>query len=351
MGDSTSKKTHIESLASSLGLTDAEFALRKSYLELSEQDAQVLREIAEPLRCIHPGIMDAFYAHLQEFPETRAFLQDPQQVQHLRQKQEHYFSELLNGNYDRGYLHNRLKVGVAHQKIGLTCDWYIGAYAKFLTTLLPELLAIAEGNSEKLLNQIMALIKVVFLDINLVLDTYAYVDKLSIQNLKEYAENLVCSIPLGLIVVAQDLTIISANQYMDEKFGIKHVTMKGKPLTQYFAASGLHDRALEVLTSKNPQYGVELAINSNKQLFSHCEISLTPITVANPQDNDASQPALLIVLEDTSERDALVKTTHAYDNRVRAIVENVAEGIITIDESGLIESFNGSRRPVWLSGE
>jgi diguanylate cyclase (GGDEF)-like protein/PAS domain S-box-containing protein len=340
VGESTPDKANIETLAKSLGLTDNEFVLRKSYLELTEQDAQLLREIAEPLRRIHPKIMDAFYAHLQAFPKTRAFIQDPQQVQQLRQKQEHYFNELLNGNYDRDYLHKRLKVGIAHQKIGLTTDWYIGAYAKFLGTLLPELATHAEGNSEKLLNLVMALIKVVFLDINLVLDTYAYVDKLSIQSLKEYAENLVCNIPLGLIVVAQDLTILSANQYMDEKFGINHMTMKGTPLTQYFPGSGLHDRAIEVLSSKNPQYGVELAFNSNKQLFSHCEISLTPITVATPQDNASTQPALLIVLEDTSERDALIETTHSYDNRVRAIVENVAEGIITIDEYGLIESFN-----------
>lgn len=339
MGDST-PKADFDAIARSLGLSDAEFAQRKAYLELSEQDAQLLREFAAPLRAIHPKIMDAFYAHLQAFPQTREYFQEPQQVQQLRQKQEHYFNELLDGKYDQDYLHNRLKVGIAHQRIGLSTDWYIGAYAKFLTSLLPELAALAADKIDNMLNIITALIKVVFLDINLVLDTYAYADKLSIQTLKDYSESLVCNIPLGLIVVARDLTIVSANQYMDEKFGIRHLSMKGKLLTQYFPGSGLHDRAMEVLTTHNPQFGVQLAIDNGKPAFSHCEISLTPISLAGYLTDDATQPALLIVLEDTTERDALIETTRSYDNRVRAILDNVAEGIITIDERGLIESFN-----------
>lgn len=339
MGETT-PKAEIDAIAGSLGLTAAELTLRKAYLELSEQDVQLLREIAVPLRDIHPRIMDAFYSHLQAFPQTRRYLQDPQLIQHLRQKQKHYFSDLLSGQYDEAYLQNRLRVGIVHQKIGLTSDWYIGAYAKFLTALLPELVALAGNQPDKMLKIISALIKVVFLDINLVLDTYAYADKHSIQLLKDYSESLVCSIPLGLLVVAQDLSIVSANQYMDEKFGIRHASMKGEPLTRYFPGSGLHDRAIEVLTTKNPQFGVQLALDSGKDSFSHCEISLTPITLAGYQPGDTTRPALLIVLEDTTERDALIATTRSYDNRVRAILDNVAEGIITIDEDGMIESFN-----------
>ena len=339
MADSTPKAS-IDALATSLGLTDAEFTQRKAYLELDEQDAQRLRDIAGPLRGLHPKIMDAFYAHLQSFPPTREFIQDPQQLHQLRVKQESYFNELLNGEYDRDYLHSRLNVGVAHQRIGLTSDWYIGAYAKFLTSLLPELMRLAEDRNEKLLGMITALVKVVFLDINLVLDTYSYVDKRSIQTLKEYSENLVCNIPLGLIVLDQHLTILSSNHYMDEKFGIKHSRMQGKLLTDYFPGSGLHDRAIEVLATKNPQFGVTITINNGKQTLSHCEISLTPMRLDSDQTDAVLQPALLIVLEDTSERDALMEKTRSYDNRVRAIVDNVAEGIITIDISGMIESFN-----------
>ena len=339
MADST-PKAFIDALATSLGLSDTEFSQRKAYLELDAQAAQRLREIAGPLRDLHPKIMDAFYTHLQSFHQTRKFIQDPQQLQRLRQKQEDYFNELLNGEYDQDYLQSRLNVGIAHQRIGLTSDWYIGAYAKFLTSLLPELVTLAEGHNEKLLSMITALIKVVFLDINLVLDTYSYVDKRSIQTLKEYSENLVCNIPLGLIVVDKNLTILSSNHYMDEKFAIKHVHMQGKLLTEYFPGSGLHDRAFEVLTSKNPQFGVAISINNGKQSLSHCEISLTPMRSSSDQPDAVLQPALLIVLEDTSERDALIEKTRSYDNRVRAIVDTVAEGIITIDESGLIESFN-----------
>ena len=339
MGETTSQ-AQIDAIVMSLGLTDAEFSQRKRFLDLSEQDVQLLRDFAEPLRNVHHKIMDAFYDHLQAFPQTQDFMRDPKLVQRLRQKQESYFNELLAGQYDKPYLYSRLRLGIVHQQIGLSVDWYIGAYSKFLTSLITELAPLAGDDVEKLLDIVIAVIKVVFLDILLVLDTYTHADKRTIKMLKDYSENLVCNIPQGLIVVAQDLTIVSANQYMDEKFGISHLTMPGTTLIRYFPGSGLHDRAIEVLTTGRPQYGVRLALENGEAEFSHCDISLTPITLNGCEAEGMFQPALLIMLEDTSERDALIETTRDYDNWVRAILENVAEGIITFDQDGLIESFN-----------
>jgi diguanylate cyclase (GGDEF)-like protein/PAS domain S-box-containing protein len=330
----------IDTLLKSLGLTAEVFAQRQAFLELSEQDAELLRHFSEPLRNIHPRLMDAFYSHLQQFPHTRQFLQDPQVVEALRQKQQRYFDELLSGNYCQTYLHSRLQVGIAHQHIGIAPEWYIGAYAKFLSCLLPELQTLFGDKPEQCLQAFSALLKVVFLDINLVLDAYSFADKVAIQFLKEYAENLICNIPLGLIVVSHDLSVLSANRYIDLNFGIQHSRMKGTPLTDYFPGSGLHDRALQVLTTKQPQFGVHLTANGGKGVLQHVEISLNPINMVNDQSSETSQPALLIVMEDMSERDALIEQTLAYDNRVRAILDNVAEGIITIDQQGLIESFN-----------
>jgi diguanylate cyclase (GGDEF)-like protein/PAS domain S-box-containing protein len=333
-------KLSVESIARALGLGEKEFTHRKDYLGLSAMDVQLLRELAEPLRDLHPKLMDVFYAHLQQFPETRNYFQDPQLVEQLRQKQADYFHTLLDGEYDQAYLHDRLKVGFLHQQAGLSTDWYIGAYAKFLTTLLPELATLADGDTAKLASILSALIKIVFLDINLVLDTYAYADKLSIQALKDYAENLICNTPLGLIVVSKDMNILSANQYMHTRFGIPHRNMQGKPLTQFFPCSGLNDRAIEVLSTGRPQYGVHLTLNSATQGNCHCEISLTPFKQSSPDSGIDPQPALLIVMEDTTERDSMIEMTQSYDNRVRAILNNIAEGIITIDEHGSIESFN-----------
>ena len=196
---------HVDSLIRLLGLSTEEFAQRRAYLELEEADAALLNAFAATLQSVHPRIMDAFYGHLQQFPATRAFLENPDTVAHLRQAQAKYFADLLHGPYDHDYLLDRLQVGIAHQRIGLESRWYIGAYAKFLVSLLPELKAFVGADTDKLISLISALLKVVFLDINLVLDTYAAADKQSIQALKDHAENLVCNVPLGLIVLALSL--------------------------------------------------------------------------------------------------------------------------------------------------
>lgn len=323
-----------------MGLGEDEFKQRKDYLELQDSDIELLRKFAEPLREIHPVVMDEFYNRVQAFPATRDYLHESSLVQRLRKKQADYFSDLLNGNFDRTYLENRLKLGLTHQQVGLPTNLYIGGYAKFLITLIPKLTALVSNDLDTLINIVLALMKVIFLDVNLVLDTYACVDKLEIQALKDYSEKLVCNIPLGLIVVSRDLHIISSNQYIDDQFGISHIIMKDTLLTRYFPGSGLHDRANEVLSTGKSQVGVQLEIQNSKHSLIHCEVSLTPLNMELANADNATQPALLITLEDLTERDILINNTRAYDNRVRAILDNVAESIITIDQNGIIESFN-----------
>lgn len=332
---------HLHDLIRLMRLDDAELEQRKAYLGLDAADTALLRRFAETLQSVHPRIMDAFYAHLQQFPATRAYLQDPATVTRLRQAQEKYFADLLHGPYDHAYLRDRLQVGLAHQRIGLESRWYIGAYTKFLVSLLPELRSFVGEDTDALIRIISALLKVVFLDINLVLDTYAAADKQAIQALREHAENLICNIPLGLIVVAQDLTVLSANSFIDKHLGYRHDEIKGQNLITLFPASGLRDRAMEVLRTQQPQLGVELTLKTPRGRYVRCETSLSPIHFPGaPALLGGAQAALLIVCEDISEHDELINRTQASDNRVRAIMDSVAESVITIDEAGIIESFN-----------
>ena len=115
--------------------------------------------------------MDEFYAHLLKFDETRRFIPDTESLERLKRTQAAYFESLTAGDYGPGYVLDRLRVGIVHQRIGLEPKWYIGAYSKYLSGLLPELWRLLHRDPQKFLDTYRALQKVVLLDMGLAIDT------------------------------------------------------------------------------------------------------------------------------------------------------------------------------------
>src|SRR5262249_45960391 len=84
-----------------------------------------------------------------------------------------YFLSLSEGRFDADYFESRLRVGDAHQRIGLRPVWYIGAFSLYLRLALRALVAHA-GEGEGILPTIEALVKAGFLDMSLAINTYVY---------------------------------------------------------------------------------------------------------------------------------------------------------------------------------
>jgi signal transduction histidine kinase len=67
------------------------------------------------------------------------------------------------------YFETRLRVGEVHERLGVKPTWYLGAYNLYVQTCFPRL---AEGLGETVPAELLALIKMIFLDVGLALDTY-----------------------------------------------------------------------------------------------------------------------------------------------------------------------------------
>lgn len=117
-----------------------------------------------------------FYNHLETNPETRAILGDSDQVARLKHKQREYFEQLFSGDYGSDYIRSRLRVGVTHQQVGLEPRWYLGAYGKYLSWLLPEVMRLVDNDPERFLEYSQAIIKVALFDSELSLTAYFHAD-------------------------------------------------------------------------------------------------------------------------------------------------------------------------------
>jgi signal transduction histidine kinase len=115
-----------------------------------------------------------FYEHLLRFPELEALLTaEPDRIVKLKGMQRAYFLSLSEGRFDDEYFESRLRVGDAHQRIGLRPEWYIGAFALYLRLALRALVE-DSGDGRRILPRVEALIKAIFLDMSLAMHTYIY---------------------------------------------------------------------------------------------------------------------------------------------------------------------------------
>ncbi len=147
----------------------------KRFLEFNETDIHILLNLHQYLKEDPAFFVDQFYHHLLNFEFSKSLIPDQATLTRLKKSQSHYFTSLTAGDYDEAYLRERFCIGRAHQQVGLEPRWYIGAYRKYLSLLIPHLFELSKTGEDDFLQAIESILKVVFLDIAIAMETY--VDK------------------------------------------------------------------------------------------------------------------------------------------------------------------------------
>jgi signal transduction histidine kinase len=157
-----------------LGLSEGRLADRLAFFQITPRDEARLAEVGDACASGLDQIVADFYAHLLRFPPLEELLRaEAGRVAKLQGLQREYFRELTARRIDAAYVESRLRVGNAHQRIGLHPEWYIGAFSLFLRLYLRELVE-RRGAGADLLPDVEALIKAVFFDMSLAIDTYIH---------------------------------------------------------------------------------------------------------------------------------------------------------------------------------
>lgn len=156
-------------LVAKYGLDDEQRQARKDFLGVSEADLARLRRLQDCFARIASEFADSFYRHLLASSETAPFFTDPELVERLKLAQMQYFRDLLSGDSGQEYFEKRLRVGEVHQRLGVKPAWYLGAYNHYVQTCFPRF---AQELGGSLPVELLALVKLIFLDVGLALETY-----------------------------------------------------------------------------------------------------------------------------------------------------------------------------------
>ena len=159
---------------SELTLSKQEQQTRKDYLDFTERDITLLKELNGLIHQHADEIINKFYHHLLRFNETRSFLSDEETIKKARRTQKEYLLMLTEGIYDEKYFEHRLNVGKTHDRIDLHPNWYIGAYCLYHRLIFPLIITTYKDQPDKITDYILVIDKIMNLDMQLAIDTYIH---------------------------------------------------------------------------------------------------------------------------------------------------------------------------------
>jgi rsbT co-antagonist protein RsbR len=153
-----------------LRLDERELKSRRTFYEISDEDLSRLAGLRAFAERNGVAFVDALYQLILDHPDSRQFFPDDATVRRVKHMQREYFLDLFAGRCDLAYVEDRLRVGAAHERIGMPPKLYIGAYARYLRLLFDSLHAELPPPEAHAAYRSVA--KLVAFDMGLAIDTY-----------------------------------------------------------------------------------------------------------------------------------------------------------------------------------
>jgi methyl-accepting chemotaxis protein len=117
--------------------------------------------------------VDAFYAHIEQFPDALAIVrQAGSSIPALKKTNPRYFAELVRGEFDDAYFESRLVVGRIHAVIGLRPEWFYAGMSSYYHVILPLISQAYALRPGKLAAALAAFNKALNLDQALIMEAY-----------------------------------------------------------------------------------------------------------------------------------------------------------------------------------
>ena len=318
----------IAAIAREIGLDAEEIAMRKAFLEFGDDDLAVLASVHALTDEDGDAFSADFYDHLLRYGELRGLLRDGAAVERLRRAQATYFRTLSAGDYGPDYVHDRLRVGLAHQRIGLAPTWYIGAYRKFLATLGELLATRLRDDPGRFLAACNALLKVVCFDMGLALDTYMHAGQRSVLQYQNYLEQVIGGMPAGLIVVDGANRVLEMNRLMRDMLGIPDDALDGAPpLEALLPSEALAAGTRATLATGTPRDAVAVTVDGHEDGVRHFEFNIRRTSQQN------GYLLLLIGRDVTFQRQARLRLQES-EEFFRLTFHQAAVGIALLSSEG-----------------
>jgi PAS domain S-box-containing protein len=324
-------------LTERFGLERAARERRKAFLRLSQEDEALLRSLRAPLAARSAEFIERFYEHLLRFDETRGLLMaEPGRLERLKEIQRRYFLRLLEGDYEEAYFEERLRVGIAHQRTGLDPRWYLGAYSLYLQLNFPIVLDLCGGDRARAAAALGALVKIVFLDLGLAIDTYIGASTSALEESRSYLERVLNSISDGLVVLTPTGQIREVNPAFEALTGYSREELLGLPPSVL-----TRDSDDAQMKARMTQAAREGSIHYERTIYGKSgEAVAVSVSGASILDRRGNLLGFVTVVRDMRERNRLLEQLEESRSFLERVLSSISDAILVIDPEGRIRDAN-----------
>lgn len=168
-------ETNGQALTISMGIDANEQSARKAFVDFTDADVRALKALRPIIQQSADAIVNIFYANIERYSELMRVVKNADSsIDRLKMAQKRYLMEMFDGNYDEAYFERRLKIGVIHNRIGLTPRWYLGSYSVYSCEIMKLIQRLYRWNASKREVAMNAVNKIISIDSQLAMDTYIY---------------------------------------------------------------------------------------------------------------------------------------------------------------------------------
>jgi len=140
------------------------------YFGLDGATKERLRALAPGLLGILPEALDAFYARTAAVPELNGLIGGTGGAARLKEAQANHWASLFDATFSDTYLERTVRIGAAHERIGLEPEWYLGGYLFMVEQLLDHVLD--RHRAGRAADDIKAVLRTALFDASLSLRAY-----------------------------------------------------------------------------------------------------------------------------------------------------------------------------------
>jgi chemotaxis family two-component system sensor kinase Cph1 len=227
----TDRPSELDALIARIFPGVEEQAARKQIFRLDESELAVIRELKQKLAGREATLIDDLGEYLGKFQGISAAFDDPARMAEIRKQQRGYFSQFLSSELDEDYVRERVRAGVVQQSHHLRLRWFLGSFAFYLDRLLPEVLKIAGGDTQKLTDYYRVLTRLAMFDIALTVSAFVHADR---EELRVFSTVFETNLE-GVFIADTHGTILHGNKSVTVVMGYTPQEIIGKSLRELHA--------------------------------------------------------------------------------------------------------------------
>jgi rsbT co-antagonist protein RsbR len=153
-----------------LQLSDQDIERRRKFVGLEPADLARIAAVKEPLTKKVDEHASVFFSFLSKFEEAAPLFQRQDLLTEAKRLKREHLIAMVQGEYGRPYVEQRLELGLLYGRVGLDVRVFLGAFHQLMKAIGTEVMRRADGDPLAAFENFMALKKIGFFDIGLIVD-------------------------------------------------------------------------------------------------------------------------------------------------------------------------------------